>query len=98
MVKVIVFTQSYFEGKVECDSIEEAKVIIHNYPLNHIRVQMGDYRLLLKPAKDGRTRQIEGFSDLADTYKYFNNITVSNLSQITIDDRGPGGTYISHVK
>lgn len=96
-----VFTQNYFEGRQEVDTLVDVKRLIHENPNNNIRVQIDEdkyhYRLLLHPQIDGQ-RKIDGYSDLLDTYKYFNNLTEDGLSQIEADDRGAGGVYTSHYK
>lgn len=99
MKEIIVFTESYFDGKKSVSTLREAKQLIHDNPLNNIRVQIGNYRLLLHPAEgDLITRKIDGFSSLNETYKYFNDSN-DPCSQITVGENGvPGEIYISHIK
>ena len=80
--KIFLFTTSYFDNKVECKDLVDLKRLIHSNNLYNIRIQIGEYRLLLRASLNcGKTRQIEGYSDLYLTYKYFNNIIEDKLSQ-----------------
>jgi len=95
-----VFTENYFDGKIMCETLAGIKKLIHKHHANNVRVQIGNYRLLLHPSDDnGVTRKIDGFSDLAETYRYFNNLTEDGLSCIGVGSDGrPGGIYYSNVK
>jgi hypothetical protein len=96
-LQIVVYTESYFDGKIEVDSLDECKKLIHKNHLNSVRVQIGSYRLLLHPSKDGVTRKIDGFSDLSKTYELFN--CPPWLSTVTVDEKGrPGGVYVSNIK
>lgn len=98
-MRITVFTKSYFDSKVECSSLVECKKLIHDNPSTNVRVQIDNFRMLLCPSYNGRTRNIDGFSDLALLYRYFNNVTEDKLSCITVGSKGiPGEIYVSNVE
>jgi hypothetical protein len=98
-MNIIVFTESYFDGKVSCNSLVECKKVIHKHSNTNVRVQIEDFRLLLQPSSDGVSRNIDGYSDLSLLYRYFNNLTEDGLSHVIVGNDGkPGGLYVSNVK
>ena len=95
---ITMFLDNYFENKISCQTLIECKQLIHKYPNNPIRIeiktQSDQLRVLLKPSTDGgKTREIDGYTNLALMYRYFNNLTEDGLSQIIAHE-----TYISHIK
>lgn len=70
-MKLIVFSKSYFDGKLEVRSHDHLRRILQENPQAHIRIQdVHGRRVLLKPSENG-VREIDGATDIVWTVKLF---------------------------
>lgn len=70
----------------------DAAILINRNPTRYVRVDTKKGRILMKP-EISKQREIDGYRNLSELYKLFNDVTKNKHSSVIVDNNGKPGGY-----